>query len=97
MLAICAREHDAGSRMLAACNSIARFYHSKVSGPSGAEVYTRAQQQYCDCVCDDTALTACADKCVDTKTDPDNCGICGFTVSFFFFCLSTTSSTSILP
>ncbi|KAK4102500.1 hypothetical protein N658DRAFT_469086 [Parathielavia hyrcaniae] len=79
MLAICAAEHDPGSRMLAACNNLAHFYHSKVSGPAGAEVYTRAQQQYCHCACNDPALTACADQCVDATTDPDNCGSCGFT------------------
>ncbi|KXX74699.1 hypothetical protein MMYC01_207957, partial [Madurella mycetomatis] len=69
MLAICAREHGAGTRMLAVCNNLARFYHSKVSGPAGAEVYTGAVQRYCECVCDDTSLTACGDQCVDTKTD----------------------------
>ena len=85
MLGICAHEHAAGSRVLAACNNLAHFYHSKVSGPSGAAVYTGAIQVYCDCVCDDTTLTACGDQCVNTKTDADNCGACNFVVCPSFF------------
>ncbi|KAK3690523.1 putative salivary secreted peptide [Podospora appendiculata] len=75
MLAICAAKHTNGVA-LAACNNLAHFYHGKVSGPSGAAVYTAAIQTFCDCACDDPALTACQDQCVDTKTSPDNCGKC---------------------
>ncbi|WYZ43924.1 hypothetical protein EsH8_VII_000360 [Colletotrichum jinshuiense] len=60
------------------CLRRARFYHSAVSGSMGAGVFTDTIEQYCDCVCDDPDLTACQDKCVDTKTDPENCGSCNF-------------------
>src|SRR5262249_48266373 len=60
---------------------IAGYYHSAVSGNKGAGIFTGTIQQYCDCVCDDPKLTACQDKCVDTKTDPENCGSCNFHVS----------------
>lgn len=80
MLAICTRKHTPGSRILAACNNLARFYHSKVSGPAGAAIYTGAMQRYCDCVCEDRMLTACGDRCVDTKSDAENCGACNFVV-----------------
>ncbi|KAL2256974.1 hypothetical protein VTK26DRAFT_829 [Humicola hyalothermophila] len=78
MLAICASEYPNSPRIRAGCNNLARFYHTQVSGPAGAEVYTGAVQQYCDCVCQDRTLTACGDQCVDTATDPDNCGACNF-------------------
>ncbi|KAK3367696.1 putative salivary secreted peptide [Podospora didyma] len=78
MLATCNARHAAGSKVLAACRNLAEYYHSKVSGPSGAAVFTKSMQDFCDCKCDDTTLTACGDKCVNTKTDAENCGQCNF-------------------
>ncbi|KAK3313967.1 putative salivary secreted peptide [Apodospora peruviana] len=78
MYTICDASHTPGSRILAACRNLAEFYHSKVSGPSGSQVYTKAVGEYCDCECDDKTLKTCGDKCVNTKTDPENCGACNF-------------------
>lgn len=77
------------------CLRRARFYHSAVSGSMGAGVFTDTIEQYCDCVCDDPDLTACQDKCVDTKTDPENCGSCNFNVSLLYFPLYISCSHTL--
>ncbi|KAH8901662.1 hypothetical protein GQ53DRAFT_790105 [Thozetella sp. PMI_491] len=76
MTQTCDANHDAGSVLHGTCIKIANFYYSKVSGDYAAGHYTETIQEYCDCKCNDDSLTACGDKCVDTKTDPDNCGSC---------------------
>ncbi|TID00345.1 hypothetical protein CH35J_006417 [Colletotrichum higginsianum] len=60
------------------CLKLAKFYHSTVSGKKGAETFTKMTQKFCDCTCDDPNLTTCQDQCVDTRTDPKNCGSCNF-------------------
>lgn len=81
MKAICTASHAPKSRILAACNNLAEFYLSKVSGPSGSEVYTQSVADFCQCECNDKSLKACGGKCMNTKTDPNNCGACNFYVS----------------
>lgn len=66
------------------CLKLAKFYHSTVSGKKGAETFTKMTQKFCDCTCDDPNLTTCQDQCVDTRTDPKNCGSCNFNVSLLF-------------
>ena len=80
MYAICAASHAPGGRVLAACNNLAEFYLSKVSGPSGSEVYSQSVADFCECECNDKTLTKCGDKCANFKTDPENCGSCNFHV-----------------
>lgn len=99
MLAICAAAYDPDEvlsfRKLQACNTAARFYLDKVSGPEGKEVYTGTIEEFCECECIDPELVACADQCVDAKSDPDNCGACGFVVCLLSF--SFSSPVSLLP
>ncbi|KAK0610348.1 hypothetical protein B0T17DRAFT_584566 [Bombardia bombarda] len=78
MYATCDAEHAPG-RIRNGCRGLAEFYHSKVSGESGAKVYSASVAEFCECKCTEAAKKLCGSKCVDTKTDKDNCGSCGFT------------------
>ncbi|KAL0934956.1 uncharacterized protein CTRU02_209547 [Colletotrichum truncatum] len=77
MVDICNARYPAGKDR-SKCISRAGIYHSAVSSNYGAGVFTDTINQYCDCVCNDSKLTTCQDKCVDTKTDPQHCGSCNF-------------------
>lgn len=63
------------------CNKAAHLYGNAVTGSIGMGAFASATKESCDCKCSDPNLKACGDKCVDTKTDPNNCGDCNFFVS----------------
>ena len=69
------------------CNGVATTYYLAVRF-FGDDAYAEATKELCDCKCDDASLTACGDKCVDTKTDVDNCGSCYFHVSSHRFTMT---------
>ncbi|KAM7190055.1 phospholipase A2 [Naviculisporaceae sp. PSN 640] len=60
-----------------ACTGAASTYYLAVRF-LGDEPFAQATKDHCECKCDDPSLTACDDKCVDTKSDPLNCGSCFF-------------------
>ncbi|KAM7213327.1 phospholipase A2 [Rhypophila decipiens] len=64
-------------KLFLACEGAAATYYLAVHF-LGEEPFATATEEFCDCKCDDASLTACDDKCVDTKTDPLNCGSCFF-------------------
>lgn len=60
-----------------ACTGAATTYYLAVAF-LGDDAFDKATKEFCDCKCNDPSLTACDDKCVDTSSDPLNCGSCFF-------------------
>lgn len=79
-------------QLFLACNGAASTYYLAVQF-FGKKAFAAATKELCDCKCDDKTKTACADKCVDTSTDPENCGSCYFHVSFSSFHSTSPPST----
>ena len=67
-------------KLALACSNIALFYYGAIS-VGGGSAFRAATEKHCECKCDDPALTACDDKCINTQNDPENCGKCFFHVS----------------
>ncbi|OAR00545.1 hypothetical protein LLEC1_00496 [Akanthomyces lecanii] len=64
-------------KLFLACNGAAASYYLAVQF-FGKKAFAEATKELCECKCADKTKTACGDKCVDTSTDPDNCGSCNF-------------------
>ncbi|KAM3542177.1 hypothetical protein ARSEF1564_004921 [Beauveria bassiana] len=64
-------------KLYLACNGAAATYYLAVEF-FGKKAFAAATKEHCDCKCEDKSKTACADKCVDTSNDPENCGKCYF-------------------
>ncbi|XWX00327.1 hypothetical protein V2A60_008347 [Cordyceps javanica] len=64
-------------KLFLACNGAAATYYLAVQF-FGKDAFAAATKELCDCKCDDKTKTACGDKCVDTSSDPENCGSCYF-------------------
>ncbi|KAJ4148571.1 hypothetical protein LMH87_003035 [Akanthomyces muscarius] len=64
-------------KLFLACNGAAASYYLAVQF-FGKTAFSDATKELCECKCEDNTKTACGDKCVDTSTDPDNCGSCYF-------------------
>ncbi len=88
-------------KLFLACNGAAASYYLAVQF-FGKGAFAAATKELCDCKCEDKTKTACGDKCVDTSTDPENCGSCYFHVSSLYStvmgdCFSNTCVLLTVP
>ncbi|KAF7505531.1 hypothetical protein GJ744_000693 [Endocarpon pusillum] len=73
----CNRLYQSGTFAHWKCTLQANTYGDGVDS-WGEGAFTDSTQARCDCKCTDPALTNCNGKCVNLKTDADNCGQCFF-------------------
>lgn len=94
--------YDVVGEALKECVRVADDYYFAVSSNKGAAAFIAAADK-CECVCPNEGETECDNRCVNTKTDSQNCGTCGHVVSSLCVTLSAVTyansslSTCVVP